>query len=376
MEKVRERKFLQGNDAVALGALYAGCKFYAGYPITPSTEVAERLAAWLPKNGGRFIQMEDEISAMAAVIGASLAGKKSLTATSGPGMSLKLENLGYGYMAEVPCVVLNVMRGGPSTGTPTGPGQADIMQARWGTHGDHPCIALTPSTVYEQFSQTVRAFNLAEKYRMPVIILSDEIIGHMREAIEIPNEGELEVIKRQSPTCPPEEYKPYDNSVLVPQMASFGQGYRYHVTGLNHDEYGFPTNSPKLIGLQEERLIKKVEENYDDIVQVEHFMCGDAEHIIFAFGSSARASKDAVLNLRARGIKAGLLKPLTIWPFPDREIDMYASKVKDITVVEFSVGQSVREVSRAAGGKCRIKHVYRVDSEPIAPSDIEKVVEE
>ena len=255
MEKVRERKFLQGNDAVALGALYAGCKFYAGYPITPSTEVAERLAAWLPKNGGRFIQMEDEISAMAAVIGASLAGKKSLTATSGPGMSLKLENLGYGYMAEVPCVVLNVMRGGPSTGTPTGPGQADIMQARWGTHGDHPCIALTPSTVYEQFSQTVRAFNLAEKYRMPVIILSDEIIGHMREAIEIPNEGELEVIKRQSPTCPPEEYKPYDNSVLVPQMASFGQGYRYHVTGLNHDEYGFPTNSPKLIGLQEERLI-------------------------------------------------------------------------------------------------------------------------
>ena len=294
MEKVRERKFLQGNDAVALGALYAGCKFYAGYPITPSTEVAERLAAWLPKNGGRFIQMEDEISAMAAVIGASLAGKKSLTATSGPGMSLKLENLGYGYMAEVPCVVLNVMRGGPSTGTPTGPGQADIMQARWGTHGDHPCIALTPSTVYEQFSQTVRAFNLAEKYRMPVIILSDEIIGHMREAIEIPNEGELEVIKRQSPTCPPEEYKPYDNSVLVPQMASFGQGYRYHVTGLNHDEYGFPTNSPKLIGLQEERLIKKVEENYDDIVQVEHFMCEDAEHIIFAFGSSARASKDAV----------------------------------------------------------------------------------
>ena len=375
MEKKRERKFLQGNDAVALGALYAGCKFYAGYPITPSTEVAERLAAWLPKKGGRFIQMEDEISAMAAVIGASLAGKKSLTATSGPGMSLKLENLGYGYMAEVPCVVLNVMRGGPSTGTPTGPGQADIMQARWGTHGDHPCIALTPSTVYEQFSQTVRAFNLAEKYRMPVIILSDEIIGHMREAIEVPLEGELEVIEREKPACAIDEYKPYDNSVLVPQMASFGQGYRYHVTGLNHDEYGFPTNSAKLIGLQEERLIKKVEENYDDIVQVEHFMCEDAEHIIFAFGSSARASKDAVLNLRKKGVKAGLLKPLTIWPFPDREIAEYASKVKDITVVELSVGQSVREVSRAAGGRCNIKHIYKVDSKPISPVDIEKAVE-
>ena len=364
MEKKRERKFLQGNDAVALGALYAGCKFYAGYPITPSTEVAERLAAWLPKNGGRFIQMEDEISAMAAVIGASLAGKKSLTATSGPGMSLKLENLGYGYMAEVPCVVLNVMRGGPSTGTPTGPGQADIMQARWGTHGDHPCIALTPSTVYEQFSQTVRAFNLAEKYRMPVIILSDEIIGHMREAIEVPLEGELEVIEREKPACAIDEYKPYDNSVLVPQMASFGQGYRYHVTGLNHDEYGFPTNSAKLIGLQEERLIKKVEENYDDIVQVEHFMCEDAG-----------ASKDAVLNLRKKGVKAGLLKPLTIWPFPDREIAEYASKVKDITVVELSVGQSVREVSRAAGGRCNIKHIYKVDSKPISPVDIEKAVE-
>lgn len=371
----RERKFLQGNDAVALGAIYAGCKFYAGYPITPSTEVAERLAAWLPAYGGRFIQMEDEISAMAAVIGASLAGVKSLTATSGPGMSLKLENLGYGYMAEVPCVILNVMRGGPSTGTPTGPSQADIMQARWGTHGDHPCIALTPSTVYEQFSQTVRAFNLAEKYRMPVIILSDEIIGHMREAIEIPAKGELEVIDRMMPACSAEEYKPYDNSQLVSPLAPFGSGYRYHVTGLNHDEYGFPTNSSKLIGMQEERLLLKIEENYDDIVQTEHFHCDDAEYIIFAFGSSARASKDAVLNLRKKGIKAGLLKPLTIWPFPDKDIVKYADKVKGILVPELSLGQTVREVSRAAGGKCKVEHIYRVDSEPISPAQIEKAVE-
>ncbi len=375
MKKEKERKFLQGNDAVAMGALYAGCKFYAGYPITPSTEVAERLAAWLPSHGGRFIQMEDEISAMAAIIGASLAGAKSLTATSGPGMSLKLENLGYGYMAEVPCVILNVMRGGPSTGTPTGPSQADIMQARWGTHGDHPCIALTPSTVYEQFSETVRAFNLAEKYRMPVIILSDEIIGHMREAIEIPNEGDLEVIDREKVKCSPEDYKPYDNSTLVPPMANFGEGYRYHVTGLNHDEFGFPTNNPKLIGIQEERLINKVELNYDDIVKVEHFMCEDAEHMIFAFGSSARAAKDAVLLLREKGVKVGLLKPLTIWPFPDKEIQMYASKVKSFTVVELSLGQTVREVSRAVAGDCPVKHVCRVDSEPISPNQIAKIVE-
>lgn len=372
----RERKFLQGNDAVALGALYAGCRFYAGYPITPSTEVAERLAEWLPKNGGRFIQMEDEIASMAAIIGASLAGAKSLTATSGPGMSLKLENLGYGYMAEVPCVVLNVMRGGPSTGTPTGPGQADVMQARWGAHGDHPCIAVTPSTVYEQFTETVRAFNLAEKYRMPVIILSDEIIGHMREAIDIPLPGELEVIERTKPNCSPDEYKAYDNNYDVPPMAVFGSGYRYHVTGLNHDDYGFPTNSPKLIGMQEERLVRKVEANYDDIVKTEHFMCEDADRLIFAFGSSARSAKDAVLNLRKKGIKAGLLKALTIWPFPDKDIQKYADKVKGIVVPELSLGQTVREVERAVGGKCPVSIVYRVDSESISPALIEKAVED
>lgn len=375
MNAQREKKFLQGNDAIAMGALYAGCKFFAGYPITPSTEVAEKLANWLPQNGGRFIQMEDEIAAMAAIIGASIGGAKSLTATSGPGMSLKMENLGYGYMAEVPCVVLNVMRGGPSTGTPTGPSQSDVMQARWGTHGDHPCIAITPSTVYEQFTETVRAFNLAEKYRMPVIILSDEIIGHMREAIEIPLKGELEVIDRQKPTCKPEDYRAYDNSVDVPPMANFGEGYRYHITGLNHDDFGFPTGKPELIEKQEERLIRKVEANYEDIVKVEHFMCDDADRLIFAFGSTARAAKDAVLNLRAKGIKVGLLKPLTIWPFPDRDILQYASKVKGIVVPELSLGQTVREVERAVQGKCAIKHISKVNSDSIAPYEIEKVVE-
>lgn len=373
----REKKFLQGNDAIALGALYAGCRFFAGYPITPSTEVAEKLASMLPKVGGRFIQMEDEIAAMAAIIGASLAGKKSLTATSGPGMSLKMENLGFGCIAEVPCVILNVMRGGPSTGTPTGPGQSDIMQAKWGPHGDHPCIAITPSTVTEQFTETVRAFNLSEKYRTPVIILTDEIIGHMRESIEIPEKGELEVFDRVKPSCSPDEYMPYDSSKGdVPPMANFGEGYRYHVTGLNHDATGFPTSKPELIESEEKRLIRKVEDNYDDIVKVEEFMCSDADRIVFAFGSSARSAKDAVIKLREKGIKAGLLKALTIWPFPDKHIEKYASKgIKGIIVPELNLGQATREVERATKGKCKVEGLFRVDSEAILPLQISESLE-
>lgn len=367
------KKFLQGNDAVALGAIYAGCRFFAGYPITPSTEVAERLCVLLPKNGGRFIQMEDEIASMGAIIGASLAGKKSLTATSGPGMSLKLENLGFGYMAEVPCVVLNVMRGGPSTGTPTGPGQSDVMQARWGAHGDHTCIALTPSTVMEQFTETVRAFNLAEKYRMPVLLLTDEIIGHMREAITIPESGELEIIDRKKPDCKPEAYKPYDSSKGdVPPMANFGEGYRYHVTGLNHDESGFPTAKPALIDSEERRLLRKVDNAYDDIVKVEHFMCDDADRLVFAFGSSARSAKDAVLNMRKKGVKAGLLKALTIWPFPIKHLNEQIAKgIKGVVVPELSLGQIMGEVEKVVKGRCALSGVQRVDSEAICPSQIE-----
>lgn len=368
----KEKQFLQGNDAIALGAIYAGCKFFAGYPITPSTEVAEKLAKMLPSVGGRFIQMEDEIAAMAAIIGASLAGKKSLTATSGPGMSLKMENLGFGCIAEVPCVILNVMRGGPSTGTPTGPGQSDIMQAKWGPHGDHPCIAITPSTVTEQFTETVRAFNLSEKYRTPVIILTDEIIGHMRESIEIPAKGDLEVFDRVKPTCKPEDYLPYDSSKGdVPPMANFGEGYRYHVTGLNHDASGFPTAKHELIESEEKRLIRKVEDNYDDIVKVEEFMCDDADRIVFAFGSSARSAKDAVIQLREKGVKAGLLKALTIWPFPDKHIEKYASMgIKGIIVPELNLGQATREVERAAKGKCKVEGLFRVDSDAIIPTQI------
>lgn len=314
---------------------------------------------------------------MAAIIGASLAGKKSLTATSGPGMSLKMENLGFGCIAEVPCVILNVMRGGPSTGTPTGPGQSDIMQAKWGPHGDHPCIAITPSTVTEQFTETVRAFNLSEKYRTPVIILTDEIIGHMRESIEIPEKGELEVFDRVKPSCSPDEYMPYDSSKGdVPPMANFGEGYRYHVTGLNHDATGFPTSKPELIESEEKRLIRKVEDNYDDIVKVEEFMCSDADRIVFAFGSSARSAKDAVIKLREKGIKAGLLKALTIWPFPDKHIEKYASKgIKGIIVPELNLGQATREVERATKGKCKVEGLFRVDSEAILPLQISESLE-
>ena len=257
---------LQGNEACAQGALYAGCTFFGGYPITPSTEVAEVLSVELPKTGGKFIQMEDEIAAMASVIGASLTGAKSVTATSGPGVSLKQELIGYACIAEVPCVIINVMRGGPSTGMPTGPGQSDVMQAMWGTHGDHAAIALVPDSCQEIFSETVRAFNLAEKYRMPVQVLFDEIVGHMRERIEFPEPGELEVIDREAPSVGPDEYKPYDSTKgQVPPLADFGSEYKYHVTGLNKADDGFPTTKASLVDAEERRQIDKVMDNIADI---------------------------------------------------------------------------------------------------------------
>lgn len=367
----REIRFLQGNEAVCEGAIYAGCRFYAGYPITPSTEIAEGLAASLPKVGGRFIQMEDELAAMAATIGGSIAGRKSMTATSGPGMSLKMENLGYGYIAEIPCVIVNVMRGGPSTGLPTGPGQSDVMQAKWGTHGDHPAIVLTPSTVQEQLNETVRAFNLAEKYRLPVIILTDEIIGHMREAIEIPAPGELEVIDRKRPTCDPKDYKPYrPDADLVPPMADFGSGYRYHITGLNHAEDGFPSNNGKMAQADEIRQENKVMRNYDEIVKVEEFMCEDAEIIIFAYGSSARSAKEAVLNARKEGLKVGLFRPLTLWPFPEKHLEKYAGKAKKFIVPELNLGMIKLEVDRVVKGQAEVVGINKIDSDPITPIEI------
>ncbi|MCC6543119.1 MAG: 2-oxoacid:acceptor oxidoreductase subunit alpha [Nitrospirae bacterium] len=362
---------MQGNEACAEGAFYAGCRFFAGYPITPSTEVMEIAAARLPKLGGVFIQMEDEIASISAIIGGSLGGMKSMTATSGPGFSLMQEGLGFACMTEVPCVIVNVMRSGPSTGSPTGPSQSDVMQAKWGTHGDHPAIVLTPSSVQELFYETVRAFNLSEQYRMPVIILYDEIVGHMREAITLPAPGEVEVINRIKPDCPPNEYKPYDKKYGdIAPLAAYGEGYRFHVTGLYHGEDGFPTNNTKLIEETAQRLIRKVDNNRDKICKNEEFYLDDAEIGVFAYGLSAKSAKFAIKELRKQGIKAGLLRPLTIWPFPEKAVEELSKQVRAIIVPEMNLGQIVHEVERVARGRCEVKGVLRADTEPIKPAQI------
>jgi 2-oxoglutarate ferredoxin oxidoreductase subunit alpha len=363
--------FYQGNEACAEGALYAGCRFFGGYPITPSTEVAEFLSRRLPKVGGAFIQMEDEIAAMASIIGASLVGKKSLTATSGPGMSLKLENIGFACITEVPCVILNVMRGGPSTGLPTGPGQSDVMQAKWGTHGDHPAIALAPASVQEIFDETVRAFNISEVLRTPVIVLTDEIIGHMREKIIIPEEGELEIWDRPRPDCSPEEYLPYDTSKgIIPPMADFGSGYRYHVTGLNHDASGFPTNKPELVQPEEERLMAKVTENLEIIEKYEHLTKEGAKVGIVSYGSSARSAKAAINQAEEAGIPVDFVRPVTLWPYPVKPTIEMAEKVDVIIVPEMNLGQMIDEVQRCIDGRAKVVGVNRVDGDPITPGDI------
>ncbi len=368
---------LQGNTACAFGALYAGCNFFGGYPITPSTEVAEVLSEELPKIGGKFIQMEDEIAAMASVIGASLTGQKALTATSGPGVSLKQELIGYACIAEVPCVIINVMRGGPSTGMPTGPGQSDVQQAKWGTHGDHAAIALVPASVQEIFSETVRAFNLAEKYRMPVQVLYDEIVGHMRERIEFPEPGELEVINRTEPTVSPEDYKPFDPSFGdVPPLAAFGSDYRFHVTGLNKAADGFPTTKANLVDDEQRRQIRKVDGNQPDIELNEEYLTEDAEVIIFAYGSTSRSARYAVNELRKEGIKVGLFRPITLWPFPEKRVAELAKQAKAIIVPELNLGQMILEVERVAKGTCNIVGINRVDGEPINPGQIIDQVKE
>jgi 2-oxoglutarate ferredoxin oxidoreductase subunit alpha len=370
---------LQGNEACAHGALYAGCSFFGGYPITPSTEVAEVLSNELPKTGGKFIQMEDEIGAMASVIGASLTGAKALTATSGPGVSLKQELIGYACIAEVPCVIINVMRGGPSTGMPTGPGQSDVQQAKWGTHGDHATIALVPASCQEIFSETVRAFNLAEKYRMPVQVLYDEIVGHMRERIEFPEPGDLEVIDRAKPAVPPEQYKPYDTSFGdVPPLASFGSGYRFHVTGLNKAQDGFPTTKAEYVDAEERRQIRKVESEAAraDIEKNDEYLTEDAEVLIFAYGSTSRSARYAVNELRKEGVKAGLFRPITLWPFPEKRVAALGKKVKAIIVPELNLGQMNLEVERVVKGACPVISIGRVDGEPINPGQIMAQVKE
>lgn len=363
---------LQGNQAVVEGAIAAGVKFFAGYPITPSTEVAESLAEKLPKNGGKFIQMEDEIASMGAVIGASLTGKKVMTATSGPGFSLKQELIGYACAAEIPLVIVNVQRVGPSTGQPTSPSQGDVMQARWGTHGDHWLIALTPASVPECFELTLRAYALSEKYRVPVILLMDEVIGHMREKIELPDDySDFPQAERKQPDCAPEDFKAYaaDES-LVPAMPAFGSGYRWHVTGLVHDETGFPKGTPAATLAAANRQRAKLENNLDDIVQVENYRMEDADFAVVAFGGAARTAYETVDMARAEGLKVGLVRPVTIWPFAEAQMKKLAGRVKGILVHELNCGQYVHEVERAVNGKVPVSLYAKYDNEPATPAQL------
>lgn len=362
---------LQGNEAIVEGALAAGCTFFAGYPITPATEISEVMSYRLPAMGGTFIQMEDEIASMGAVIGASLAGAKSMTATSGPGFSLMQENLGFACIAEVPCVIVNVMRGGPSTGLPTCPSQGDVMQARWGTHGDHPIIVLAVSTTRDCFDLTIKAFNLSEKYRTPVIILADEVVAHTRELIRLPHREEIEIVDRIRPNMPPEWYIPYENNSRgVPPMGLFGDGYRYHVTGLVHDVRGFPTQRQDEIVPFLNRLFRKINQHFYEIQMVDEESMEDAEIAVIAYGSVARSARRAVREARARGIRAGLLQLITLWPFPRQILTPHLRRIRAVLVPELNMGQVSREVKRINQGLTRVETINRIDGGLISPEEI------
>lgn len=368
---------LQGNEAVAEGALRAGCRFFAGYPITPATEISEVLSVRLPKTDGTFIQMEDEIASLGAVIGASLTGVKSMTATSGPGFSLMQENLGLAIIAEIPCVIVNVMRGGPSTGLPTFPAQGDVMQARWGTHGDHPIIVLSASTVRECYDMTILAFNLSEKFRTPVILLIDEVVGHMREKMVLDDEEKIEIFNRVKPTMPPEWYIPYEDTPSgVSPMANFGEGYRYHVTGLTHDVRGFPTSRPDEIGPFISRLHRKISSHFSEIQTAEFFQTEDAEITIVAYGCVARSAKRAVIEAREKGLKVGLLKLSTIWPFMRTAVEKALQTSKILIVPEMNMGQISREVKRVNRGVARVITLNKVDGTIITPMEILSRIQE
>ncbi len=368
-------KFMQGNEAVGWGALAAGCRFYAGYPITPSTEVAEMLSRELPKVGGKFIQMEDEIASLAACIGASVGGLKSMTATSGPGFSLMQEHIGYAAMTEVPCVVVDVQRLGPSTGQPTSASQGDVMQARWGTHGDHPIIALSPTSVSQSFDLTVTAFNFSEKYRTPVILLLDEVIGHMRERIDLPDPATVMRVDRTGTDVPPEWYKPYGDSISdVPPMPSFGSGYRYHITGLFHDTMGYPTQRLDEIDPWIERVHRKIERNLHDIVLVEEDGVESANTVVVSYGASARSAWHAVRLARQRRHKVGMVTLLTIWPFAEDVIARIGRTARRIVVPEMNLGQLALEVERIAG-RNKVVRVNRANGEMVTPQMILEAIE-
>lgn len=363
-------KLMSGNQACAMGAIAGGCRFFAGYPITPSSEIAERLSRSLPEVGGVFVQMEDEIASMAAVIGASMGGVKSMTATSGPGFSLKQENLGYAAGAEIPCVIVNVMRGGPSTGMPTRPAQADIMQSRWGSHGDYPIIVLTPWSVREIFDETIRAFDLAEWFRTPVVLLYDQVVAQLSETAVLDATRHTALAERKSASGPAADYKPYAaDADGIPPMARPGAGYRTHTTGLTHGESGFPTQNPEAAARNLSRLFSKLELNRQAIDAWQTLSCDDADVVIVAVGITARAAGRAVELCRAQGVRAGLFRPKTLWPFPEEALRAAAAQARAVLVPELNAGQLSREVERLLGS-ARVDGLFRFNGEPLSPTEI------
>lgn len=372
----QKARLMQGNEACAEGAIAAGVRFFAGYPITPSTEIAETMAKLLPRVGGKFVQMEDEIASVGAILGASLSGEKVMDATSGPGFSLKQELIGYAACAEIPAVIVDVQRVGPATGQPTSPSQGDVMQARWGTHGDHPMIALAPWSVRETFDATVMAVNYAERFRTPVILLMDEVVGHLRERVVLPEPDEIEIYPRRKPKkTRAEGYQPFTpDEDLVPNVADFGTGYHIHVTGLIHDETGFPSGSPKVTEESIRRLHQKIEIARDEITHVEEYFMEDAEYAVVSFGGAARTAYEAVKNAREKGVKVGLVRLMTIWPFADKAIASVASRVKGILVAEMNYGQIVHEVARAAGGSCPVELCAKYDMLDFEPDEVEAAI--
>jgi 2-oxoglutarate ferredoxin oxidoreductase subunit alpha len=367
------RKLLQGNEACVEAAIAAGVRFFAGYPITPATEISEGMARQLPEAGGVFIQMEDEIGSIAACIGASVAGARAMTATSGPGISLMLENLGFAVISETPVVLVNVMRGGPSTGLPTFPAQMDVMQARWGAHGDYPCIAYAPSSVAETYDLTVRAVNTAELLRTPVFLLSDALVGHMREAIDVPDPAELKLVERSRPQPGEMDFAPHrsNDGRTIPPMARFGDGFHFHVDSNVHDEYGFPaTERNDVANWLVRRLNDKVRAYADELLLVEEDRLEDAEIGIFTFGSTARSAAEAVDLARARGWKVGLLKTMTLWPFPEKYVEKWTRQVRAWLVPELNLGQMVREVRLVVQGRVPVYQLNRVDGLLIEPQQI------
>jgi 2-oxoglutarate ferredoxin oxidoreductase subunit alpha len=369
--------FLDGDQACCEGALAAGANFAAGYPITPSTEVVERFASRIPTVGGVFIQMEDELASSIAILGAAWAGAKVFTVTSGPGFSLMMEHIGLAAMTETPCVFVDVQRGGPSTGLPTLPGQADMMQARWGSHGDYEIIALCPNSPQECFDLMIDAFNLSEKYRVPVLFMMDECVGHMTEKVLIPPADQLEIFPRRYTSLPPAEYRPFKPGPdQIPEMVKAGDGYRFHITGLTHDERGYPAMNWRAQDKLVRRLVEKIRNNVDHIVRYEERDMDDAEIVVVAYGITSRVALRALQMARAEGIRAGLHRPIVVWPFPEKRLRALAEKVKAFVVVEMNYGQMVYEVERYAAGKARTVLVEHGGGTVHDPADVLQAIRE